>query len=144
MKSVSRGLHELVEFYLFGGYEKERADAGAMEGAAYRPASHGLLSPLSYRTRDRAHDGIAHPGLGSHLLITTWEKALQLDLMEAFLSWGAFFWGLRLVSSCHPKPISALSDQRGKVLVSPMNPSAVLCGFHLRMLTSLRFSYKNC
>lgn len=36
------------------------------------------------------------------------------------------------------------ADAGGKVLVSPMNPSAVLCGFHLCMLTSLRFSFKNC
>lgn len=113
MKSVSRGLHRLVQLYLFGGYEKERADAGAVEGAAYRLASHGLLNPPSYRTWAQ-QPTIASLTLGwAPLLITTWEKAFQLDLMEAFLSWGAF-WGLQLVSSCHPKPISALSDKRGK------------------------------
>jgi hypothetical protein len=42
-----------------------------------------LLSLLSYRTQDnQPRDGPTHKGLSS--LITNWENALQLDLMEAF------------------------------------------------------------
>ena len=60
-------------------------DAEAMEGAAYWLALHGLLSLLSYRTQDhQSRDGITHNRLGPLPLITNWENALWLDLMEAF------------------------------------------------------------
>ena len=48
-------------------------------------ASPGLLSLLSERTQDhQPRDGPTHNGLGPPPLITNWENALQLDLMEAF------------------------------------------------------------
>ena len=48
-------------------------------------ASPGLLSLLSYRTQDyHPRDGTTHNGLGPAPLITNWENALQMDLMEAF------------------------------------------------------------
>jgi hypothetical protein len=54
--------------------------------AAYWLDSPGLLSLLSYRTQDHhwPRDGSTHNGLGPPFLITNWENALQLDLMEAF------------------------------------------------------------
>jgi hypothetical protein len=46
-------------------------------------ASPGLLSLVSYRTQDyQPRDGPTHKG--PFPLITNWENALQLDLMEAF------------------------------------------------------------
>jgi hypothetical protein len=48
-------------------------------GAVYWLASPGLLSLLSYRTQEWYHPQWAPPPL-----ITNWENALQLDLMEAF------------------------------------------------------------
>jgi hypothetical protein len=43
----------------------------------------GLLSLLSYRTQDcQPRDGSTHKG--PFPLITNWENAPQLDLMEAF------------------------------------------------------------
>ena len=61
------------------------ADAEAMEGAADWLAPHGLLSLLSYRTRDST----THNGLSSPPSISNEEKALQPDLMEA-VSWLRF------------------------------------------------------
>jgi hypothetical protein len=42
-----------------------------------------LLNVLSYRTKTTSPE-MAPPTRGSPLLITNWENALQLDLMEAF------------------------------------------------------------
>jgi hypothetical protein len=48
----------------------------------YWLASPGLLILLSYRTQDyQPRDGPTHKG--PFPLITNWENALQLDLMEA-------------------------------------------------------------
>jgi hypothetical protein len=53
--------------------------------AAYWIASPSLLSLLSYRTQDyQPRDGTTTMGLALPPLITNWENALQLDLMEAF------------------------------------------------------------
>ena len=50
----------------------------------YWLASPGLLSLLSYRTQDyQPREGTTHKW-ASPPLITNWENALQLDLMEAF------------------------------------------------------------
>jgi hypothetical protein len=49
----------------------------------YWLASPGLLSLLSHRTKTTSPEMVPHTrGLSS--LITNWENALQLDLMEAF------------------------------------------------------------
>jgi hypothetical protein len=50
----------------------------------YWLASPGLLSLLSYRTKT-ANPEMVPPTRGLSPLITNWENALQLDLMEAFL-----------------------------------------------------------
>jgi hypothetical protein len=65
------------------------ADTEAMEGAAYWPAPHGLLSLLSYRTQDhQPRDGNTHNGLGflhqSLIKKTPYLTCLQPDLMERF------------------------------------------------------------
>ena len=49
----------------------------------YWLASPGLLSLLSYRTKTTSPE-MAPPTRGLSPLITNWENALQLDLMEAF------------------------------------------------------------
>jgi hypothetical protein len=50
---------------------------------SYWLASPGLLSLLSYRTQDyQPRDGTTHKG--PYPLVTNWENALQLDLIEAF------------------------------------------------------------
>jgi hypothetical protein len=49
----------------------------------YWLASPGLLSLLSYRTKTTSLE-MAPPTRGPPTLITNWENALQLDLMEAF------------------------------------------------------------
>ena len=49
----------------------------------YWLASSGLLSLLSYRTKTTSPE-MAPPTRGLSPLITNWENALQLDLMEAF------------------------------------------------------------
>jgi hypothetical protein len=56
------------------------------KGAAYWLASPGLLSLLSCRTQGhQPRDGITHnQWMALPPLITNWENALQLDLMEAF------------------------------------------------------------
>jgi hypothetical protein len=50
----------------------------------YWLASSDLLSLLSYRTKTTSPE-MAPPTRGPPLLITNWENALQLDLVEAFL-----------------------------------------------------------
>jgi hypothetical protein len=51
----------------------------------YWLASPGLLSLLSYRTQDyQPRDSTTRNGPPPHPLITNWENAIQLDLMEAF------------------------------------------------------------
>lgn len=53
--------------------------------AAHWLAHHGLLSLLSYRTKDhQPRGGTTHNRLGSLPSITNEENALQLDLVEAF------------------------------------------------------------
>ena len=52
--------------------------------AHYWLASPGLLSLLSYRTQDYQPREMVPPTRGPSPLITNWENALQLDLMEAF------------------------------------------------------------
>jgi hypothetical protein len=49
----------------------------------YWLASPGLLSLLSYRTKTTSAEMVP-PTKGLSPLITNWENALQLDLMEAF------------------------------------------------------------
>jgi hypothetical protein len=49
----------------------------------YWLASPGLLSLLSYRTQDYQPRDVP-PTRGLSPLITNWENALELDLMEAF------------------------------------------------------------
>jgi hypothetical protein len=46
-------------------------------------ASSGLLNLLSYRTKTTSPEMVP-PTRGLSFLITNWENALQLDLMEAF------------------------------------------------------------
>ena len=54
-------------------------------GAACWLAPPGLLSLLCYRPQDhQPRDGTTHNVLDPPSLITNWENALQLDLMEAF------------------------------------------------------------
>ena len=54
-------------------------------GTAYWLASPGVLSLLSYRTQKyQPRDNNTHNGLSRLTLITNWQNALQLDLMEAF------------------------------------------------------------
>ena len=67
------------------------AQKGQEPGARSRCRGHGgllltsLFSLLFYRTQDhQLRDGTNHHGLGLPPLITDWENALQLDLMEAF------------------------------------------------------------
>jgi hypothetical protein len=72
----------------------------------YWLASPGLLSLLSYRTQDyQSRDGTTHNEPSP--LITNWENALQLDLMEAFPQGRLLsLWKLQLVLSWHTKPAS--------------------------------------
>ena len=88
------GLHFSIAVHQWrkkSGQELSRAGSWRQElmqrprrGAAYWFASHGLLSSPFYRTQDQQPtDGNTHHELGPPLLITKWENALQLDLMEA-------------------------------------------------------------
>ena len=62
-----------------------RADAEAMEEWCLLACIPWFAQPISYRTQDhQPRDGTSHNGLGPDPLITNWENALQLDLMEAF------------------------------------------------------------
>jgi hypothetical protein len=49
----------------------------------YWLASSGLLSLLSYKTKTTSPEMVP-PTMGLSPLITNWETALQLDLLEAF------------------------------------------------------------
>ena len=61
------------------------ADAEAMEGAAYWLPMVCSASLLSYRTQNyHLRDGSTHNGLSPPPLITNLEKAIELDLIEAF------------------------------------------------------------
>jgi hypothetical protein len=63
--------------------QKAEADAEAIEGCSYWLAFPDLLSLLSYRTKTTSPEMVP-PTRGLSPLITNWENALQLDLMEAF------------------------------------------------------------
>ena len=79
-------------------------EAGAdTEDAAFWLTAHSLLSLLFYRIQDhQPRDGTTHHRLCSPSLITSWENALQLDLMEAFPQLRLLsLWWLQPVSSWH-------------------------------------------
>jgi hypothetical protein len=59
------------------------ADAEAMEGCSLLACFPCLPSLLSYRTKTTSPEMVP-PTRGPSPLITNWENALQLDLMEAF------------------------------------------------------------
>jgi hypothetical protein len=87
------------------------ADARLWKDAAYSLASSGLLSLLSYRTQDhQPRNGTTHHG-PSHQLITNWENALQLHLMEVFPQLRILpLWWLWLVSCWHKtQPVHYIS-----------------------------------
>ena len=68
---------------------------------AYWLASPGLVSLLSYRRKTSSPE-MAQPTRGPPPLITNWENALQLDLLEAFpLLKLLSLWELQPVSSWH-------------------------------------------
>ena len=68
---------------------------------AYWLASPGLVSLLSYRRKTSSPE-MAPPTRGPPPLITNWENALQLDLLEAFpLLKLLSLWELQPVSSWH-------------------------------------------
>jgi hypothetical protein len=56
---------------------------GPWRNVLYWLASPGLLSLLSYRTKTTSPE-MVQPTRGLSPLITNWENALQLYLMEAF------------------------------------------------------------
>ena len=57
----------------------------SLKEVPYWLASPGLLSLLSYRTKDHEpKDSVIHNGLDPPQLITNGENTLQLDLMEVF------------------------------------------------------------
>ena len=58
-------------------------------GLLYWLASTGLFSLLSYRTKTTSPEMVP-PTRGPPHLITNWENALQLDLMEALPYWSSF------------------------------------------------------
>jgi hypothetical protein len=66
------------------------ADSEAMEGCSLLACSPGLLSLLSYRTKT-TRAGMVPPTRGPAPLITNWENAPQLDLMEALPQLSSFF-----------------------------------------------------
>ena len=67
-----------------GSWKQELMKRSWMD-AAYWLLSHDLLKPPSYRTQDQQpRDGTIHHGLGPPPLITKWENALKLDLIEVF------------------------------------------------------------
>ena len=63
--------------------QKAGADAEAMEGCSLLACFPGLLSLLSYRIKTTSPEMVP-PTRGLSPLITNWENALQLDLVEAF------------------------------------------------------------
>jgi hypothetical protein len=76
-----------------------------------------LFNLFSYRIQDyQPRDGTTHNELGPPRLITSWENALQLDLIEAFPQGRLLsLWQLQLVSSWHTKPASTISKHKGKL-----------------------------
>jgi len=82
-------------------------------------ASPGLLSLLSYRIQDhQPRDGPTHNGLAPPTLITNWENALQLDLVEAFPQGR-----LSVLTPACVKLTHKTSQYRPQVWISPYVPT---------------------